>query len=282
MALRYPVQTSIARCSQFHPERRLIWYTDVMRWTIHFHDLLQVALHLGSAPFIVRWIVELLPVHWAWTSVSLDTWWDPCLINLDTHQHDQIKWLCTAILELEHALARDFVLSPIAPEYGRQYVHGRHVLCRSVGHMPSSSQAPSPRTRIISGQSCWERQIEIPFNSSTTSSKYEGDTELLMMLPKLTLRQEDMLNQMALDRSFLLFLQAGRGSILPEMILAAKEWHHQRQNSGVTCSLRQVNFLEVVEILTQRLTKLKYDSPEDPLVQALRQKGILTAENAWN
>ena len=103
-----------------------------------------------------------------------------------------------------------------------------------------------------------------------------------MMLPKLTLRQEDMLNQMALDRSFLLFLQARRGSILPEMILAAKEWHHQRQNSGVTCSLRQVNFLEVVEILTQRLTKLKYDSPEDPLVQALRQKGILTAENAWN
>ena len=46
-----------------------------------------------------------------------------------------------------------------------------------------------------------------------------------MMLANLTLRQEDMLNQMALDHSFLLFLQAGRGSILPGMILAAKEWH---------------------------------------------------------
>ena len=87
---------------------------------------------------------------------------------------------------------------------------------------------------------------------------------------------------MALDRSFLLFLQAGRGSILPDMILAAKEWYHQRQNIGVTCSLRQVNFLKVVESLIQRLTKLKYDSPDDPLVQVLRQKGILTAENAWN
>ena len=119
-------------------------------------------------------------------------------------------------------------------------------------------------------------------SNPSTSSKHEGDTELLMMLAKLTLRQEDMLNQMALDRNFLLFLQAGRGSILPEMILAAKEWHHQRQHSGVTCSLRQVNFLKVVEILIQRLTKLKYDNPEDPLVQALRQKGILTAENAWN
>ena len=52
-----------------------------------------------------------------------------------------------------------------------------------------------------------------------------------MMLAKLTLRQEDMINQMALDRSFLLFLQAGRDSILPDMILAAKEWHHQRQNT---------------------------------------------------
>ena len=33
------------------------------------------------------------------------------------------------------------------------------------------------------------------------------------------------------------------------------------------------------ESLIQRLTKLKYDDPE---VQALRQKGILTTENAWN
>ena len=68
-----------------------------------------------------------------------------------------------------------------------------------------------------------------------------------------------MLNQMALNRSFLLFLQAGKGSILPEMILAAKEWHHQRQNTGVTCSLHQVNFLKVVEVMIQRLTKLKHD-----------------------
>ena len=109
-------------------------------------------------------------------------------------------------------------------------------------------------------------------NSSTTSSKHEGDTELLMMLAKLTLRQEDMLNQMALDRSFLLFLQAGRGSILPEMILTAKEWHHQRQNSGVTCSLRQVNFLKVIELLIQRLTKLKYDNPEDPWYKPFDRK----------
>ena len=29
-----------------------------MRWTIHFPELPQVALHLGTVPFIIRWIVE--------------------------------------------------------------------------------------------------------------------------------------------------------------------------------------------------------------------------------
>ena len=158
MALRHPVHASIGRCIQFHPERRLLWYTFVMRWTIHFPDLPQVAFHLGSAPLII----QPLPLHWAWNSDCPDTWWDPNLINLDTHQHDQINWLSTAILELEHALARDFVLSPIASEHGRQYVHGRHVICRSPGHMPSPSQAPSHRDGVISGQSIWERQIETP------------------------------------------------------------------------------------------------------------------------
>ena len=73
MVLRHSVQVTIARCIQFQPERRLIWYTFVMRWTIHFHDLPQVAMNLGTALHIIRWIVELLPVHWAWHSVSMDT-----------------------------------------------------------------------------------------------------------------------------------------------------------------------------------------------------------------
>ena len=156
----------------------------------------------------------------------------------------------------------------------------------SFADLLDTCQAHLKRPRIESessqGKAAGKGRSKSRSNSSTTSSKHEGDTELLMMLAKLTLRQEDMLNQMALDRSFLLFLQAGRGSILLEMILAAKEWHHQRQNSGVTCSFRQVNFLKVIELLIQRLTKLKYDNPEDPLVQALRQKGILSAENAWH
>ena len=127
-----------------------------------FPELPQVALHLGTVPFIVRWIVEQLPVHWAWNSDSPDTWWDPHMIHMDTDPHDQVNWYCTAMLELEHALARDFVLSPAAAEHGRQCVNGRHVICRSPGYMPSPSQAPPHGARVISGQTSWERQIESP------------------------------------------------------------------------------------------------------------------------
>ena len=62
-------------------------------------------------------------------------------------------------------------------------------------------------------------------NSSITSSKHEGDSELIQIIARLNLRQEDLLNQMSLDRNFLLFLQIRRESILPAMILTSKEWH---------------------------------------------------------
>ena len=161
MALRHYVHEQVDRCIQFRPESRLLWYTFVMQWTIHFPDLPQVALNMGTAPFIVRWIVEPLPLHWAWNSDSPDSWWDPRTIDLDTDPYEQVSWCCIAILELEHALARDFVLSA-AFEHGRQYADGRHVICRPSAHMSGTSQAPSNRGGIIAGQSSWERQIEIP------------------------------------------------------------------------------------------------------------------------
>ena len=162
MALRHHVHVNIDQCLQFRPENRLLWYTFIMRWIIPFHDLPQVALHLGIAPYIVRWIVEPLPLHWAWSSDSPNSWWDPRTIDLDTDPLDQINWFCTAILELEHALARDFILTPGGFDHGRQYVDGRHVICRPLGYLSGPSQAPANRGGIIAGQSSWERQIEKP------------------------------------------------------------------------------------------------------------------------
>ena len=59
--------------------------------------------------------------------------------------------------------------------------------------------------------------------------------------------------------SFLLFLQAGKGSILPTMLMASKEWHTQKQQAGITCLLQQVLFLKVVEELVQWIGKFNPD-----------------------
>ena len=161
-ALRHVVHVTLDQCIHFRPERRLLWYTFVMRWTIYFSDLPQVALNMGTAPYIVRWIVEPLPIYWAWSSDNIDSWWDPSMIDLDSDPLDQVSWFCTAILDFEHALARDFVLTPAGFDHGRQYVTGRYVLCRPLGHLSGPPQTTTNRGGIIAGQSNWERQIEKP------------------------------------------------------------------------------------------------------------------------
>lgn len=40
--------------------------------------------------------------------------------------------------------------------------------------------------------------------------------------------------------------------------------------------------LKVVEKIIQRLSKIKFDDPTNPLVNGLKQKQILTATHDWN
>lgn len=86
-----------------------------------------------------------------------------------------------------------------------------------------------PRTDTGSspGKAIGKGRLKNRSDSSTTSSRQEGDTELLQMIAKLNLRQEDLFNQISMDRSFLLLLQARKDSILPTIIFASKEWHQQ-------------------------------------------------------
>ena len=119
-------------------------------------------------------------------------------------------------------------------------------------------------------------------NFSDSSRRSEQDASLVQMLAKLCLRQEDMINAMCLDCNFLLFLQAGKGSILPTMLTASKEWHTQKQQAGVTCPLRQVLFLKVVEELVQRIGRLNVEDSADALCANLRSKQILNAQNERN
>ena len=70
-----------------------------------------------------------------------------------------------------------------------------------------------PRTEVesLQGKTHVKGRSKNRSDSSTTSSRHDGDSELLMMLAKLSLRQENILNQMALDRSLLLFFPGREG-----------------------------------------------------------------------
>ena len=56
-------------------------------------------------------------------------------------------------------------------------------------------------------------------NSSSSASTSDGRDDLLLMVARLTLRQEDTLNQLGLDTSLMMFLQCGRGSIMPTLLV---------------------------------------------------------------
>ena len=73
---------------------------------------------------------------------------------------------------------------------------------------PNEEESSSDHRRSRPGQ-------KKPLHSSGSGSA--EDSSLLIMLAKLTLRQEDQLNQLNVDRIFLLFIQIGKSSILPQL-----------------------------------------------------------------
>ena len=117
--------------------------------------------------------------------------------------------------------------------------------------------------------------------SRSSASDLGEDGNLISMLAKLTLRQEDQLNQIHLDKSFIFFVQAGKGNILPLMLKTSKDWHGQRESGQVTTSLRQHMFRSVFEELAYRASKLPFGSNDHELIRVLQNKQVLTATNSW-
>lgn len=138
---------------------------------------------------------------------------------------------------------------------------------------PNEEEPSSGQQRFRSGQ----RR-----SSHSSASGSVDDSTLLGMLARLTLRQEDQLNQLNLDRTFLLFIQAGKSSILPQMLQISKTWHGQREQGKVDRPLRQLMFQSVFEELASRAAQLPLGSNDHELILALRSKQILTTTNAWN
>ena len=96
------------------------------------------------------------------------------------------------------------------------------------------------------------------------------------MLGRLVLRQEDTLNQLGLDRSLMMFIQCGKGSLMPHLLEQAKNWNALRQSGDASTSLRQTMFQAVFSELIHRASKLNLEQRDDALVQGLKAKSILT------
>ena len=136
---------------------------------------------------------------------------------------------------------------------------------------PNEEEPSSGQQRFRSGQ----RR-----SSHSSGSGSVDDSILLGTLARLTLRQEDQLNQLNLDCTFLLFIQAGKSLIRPQMLQISKTWHGQREQGKVDRPLRQLMFQSVFEELASRAAQLLSGSNDHELILALRSKQILTSTNA--
>ena len=83
------------------------------------------------------------------------------------------------------------------------------------------------------------------FDSYSPRSTLNGsrDEELLRMLARLSLRQEGTLAQLSLDKSYIFFVQCGRGNIIPSMLTKARKWNQFKEKGEVTTPLRMAMFL---------------------------------------
>ena len=69
------------------------------------------------------------------------------------------------------------------------------------------------------------------------------------------------------DKSFMFFMQCGRGSIMPSMLLTkAKEWNSCKQNGDASTPLRITMFLHCFQELAHRAKQLQLEAKDDALV----------------
>ena len=106
----------------------------------------------------VAWVTAIVPFRWAWHSNSMDSWWTPQNVVIDTYSHQQLT-LHHVLMELEHVLARDLFLTVAGSRDGRTYVQRRHVLSRSGGGSRHPCEtASNGRLRVFHPD--WPGQIE--------------------------------------------------------------------------------------------------------------------------
>jgi len=97
--------------------------------------------------------------------------------------------------------------------------------------------------------------------------------ELLQLMGKMILRQEDTLNSMLTEHQFLVHVNVGNGSILPELIQVTQAW--KAGNSPTKDPLRHQLALTMMTTLRDRMQNLSQSQDKDDVVKECWRLHIL-------
>ncbi|CAE7676196.1 Pol [Symbiodinium necroappetens] len=103
---------------------------------------------------------------------------------------------------------------------------------------------------------------------------------ILRMLAIQMQRHEDQLRSLALSTEMMLFMQAGQGTYMPQMLELSSKWHQQMENKTATAPLRLQMATAFWQELGNRALKVQ-EQLTGEFGQALIAKQVLTSEGAW-
>ena len=101
--------------------------------------------------------------------------------------------------------------------------------------------------------------------NSDSSSKTLVSTELLVKLTKLVIRHEDSINVILQESEFILHLNPGKGSVLPQLLQTSRTWH--QDSSARKMPLRHLLALTMMQTLEARTKILMEAAPTEQLFQ---------------
>ena len=99
---------------------------------------------------------------------------------------------------------------------------------------------------------------------------------LCLQMGRLLLRQEDVLNSMSEDHTWVVFVDRKSHGILPHILAKTKQWHQQRKTQTTTQTLRSSLCQVIFEQMHVRLTELLAAKKGDPAIQKAIQAHLLT------
>lgn len=88
----------------------------------------------------------------------------------------------------------------------------------------------------------------------------EASSQLLQILGRLVLKHEDAINTQLSESQFVLHMQIGAGSIVPQLLELSQKWHQEQAKKQ---PLRHVLARAMIQELLNRLTQLSR-SPTTP------------------